>query len=41
MGILHLKFHVACEKLAVLRGATEMYFMCLLQRSAFNVQPEV
>lgn len=41
MGILHLKFNVICENLAILSGATEMYFMCLQQRSAFNAQPEV
>jgi len=41
MGLLHLKFAVACEKLAILSGATEVCFMHLLQRGAFNVQPEV
>lgn len=41
MGLLHVKLPVACEKLAILSGATEVCFMRLLQRGAFSMQPEV
>lgn len=40
MTLLHLKFPIAPEKSAT-PSANWVYFVCLLRRGVFDVQPEV